>query len=243
MGAQPARPGKSAALRGTIHVYRAAYVKGFVSPFRYGVALLAVSAFAAPLPDNPPLPNLLKDVEARYNHTKTLQVAFSEQYTPPGRPQRTESGTLYLRKPGRMRCDYISPKGKLCVSDGNYLYVYTPSDNLAMKMKLKDSLAEDMRAPLAFLLGKLNFDKEFNNLQARPEGPATRIIGTPKNQVYNSIEFLVAPDKHIQELKIVAVDNSILQFVFSDEKLDPPLSDKLFAFQLPPGAKWDESSQ
>ena len=58
--------------------------------------------------------------------TKTLQVSFTEQYTPAGRPQRTESGTLYLRKPGRMRCDYALPKGKLCVSDGTYLYVYTP---------------------------------------------------------------------------------------------------------------------
>jgi outer membrane lipoprotein carrier protein len=207
------------------------------------MAMLAVSAFAAPPFDTPPLKNLLKEIENRYNATRTLQVSFIEQYTPAGRPQRTESGTLYLRKPGRMRCDYALPKGKLCVSDGTFLYVYTPADNRALKMKLKDSLAEDMRAPLAFLLGKLNFDKEFRNLQAHSEGTSTRISGEPKNEVYASIEFLVAPDKHIQELKIVSVDHSILNFTFSNEKQDPPMSDKLFAFQLPAGAQWDEGNQ
>ncbi len=207
------------------------------------MALLCVSAFAAPPFNTTPLNSLLKEVEARYNRTKTLQVSFSEQYTPAGGPQRKESGTLYLRKPGRMRCDYALPKGKLCVSDGTYLYVYTPADNRALKMKLKDSLAEDMRAPLAFLLGKLNFDKEFRNLQAHPEGDATRISGEPKNEVYAGIEFLVGSDRRIQELKITAVDHSVLDFTFSNEKQDPPMSDKLFAFQLPPGAQWDESNQ
>jgi outer membrane lipoprotein carrier protein len=207
------------------------------------MAWLFVSALAASPLDTPPLKTLLKDVENRYNPTKTLQVSFSEQYTPVGRPQRTASGTLYLRKPGRMRCEYSLPKGKLCISDNSFLYLYDPADNRAQKMKLKDSLAEDMRAPLAFLLGKLNFDKEFRNLQAKPEGVMIRISGEPKNEIYSSIEFLVGSDKHIQELKIVSVDRSILNFTFSNEKQDPPLSDKLFAFQLPAGAQWDEGNQ
>ena len=50
-------------------------------------------------------------------------------------------------------------------------------------------------------------------------------------------------DRRIQELKIVAVDHSILDFTFSNEKQDPPMSDKLFAFQLPAGAQWDEGNQ
>lgn len=227
----------------SIHVSPPAHVKRFVSPFQYGMALLAVSVMAASPLDTPPQDSLLREIEARYNHTKTLQVSFTEHYTPAGSPQRTESGTLYLRKPGRMRCEYALPKGKLCISDGTFLYLYTPSDNRALKMKLKDSLAEDMRAPLAFLLGKLNFDKEFRNLKAQPEGFATRISGEPKNEVYSSIEFLVGPDRRIEEMKVTSVDHSVLDFSFSNEKQNPPLSDKLFAFQLPTGAQWDEGSQ
>ena len=64
-----------------------------------------------------------------------------------------------LRKPGRMRWDYSQPKGKLFVSDGKFLWLYTPDENRVEKMKLKES--DDMRAPLAFLLGKLDFRQGF----------------------------------------------------------------------------------
>ena len=43
--------------------------------------------------------------------------------------KRTESGTLRLRKPGRMRWDYTDPAGKLFLSDGKNLYLYTPANN------------------------------------------------------------------------------------------------------------------
>src|SRR5690348_6069397 len=150
-------------------------VYSFVGPFRIFIGLLAVSAFAA----DPALDTLLKGVENRYNKAKTLQVLFHEDYTPQGRPRRSESGTLRLRKPGRMRWDYEQPKGKIFVSDGKFLYLYTPSENKAEKMKLQAS--DDMRVPLAFLLGKLNFQKEFRNVKATQEGADQRIAAEPKS--------------------------------------------------------------
>lgn len=209
-----------------------------MSVFRLSVALLAVSAFAA----DAPLTAVLKDVENRYNHAKTLQVLFTEQYTPKGGIQQTESGTLLLRKPERMRWEYTQPKGKLVISDGTFLYIYTPSGNRAQKMKLKESMAEEMQAPLAFLLGKLNFDKEFKNLQARPEGSDLRIIGEPKdeNLPYSAVDFVVTPQNQIRKLKITLPDYT-LEFTFSIEKMNPPADLKLFAFQLPAGAQWDEA--
>jgi outer membrane lipoprotein carrier protein len=211
-----------------------------VSGFRFSIALLAVSAFAA----DAPLNTVLKDVEARYNHAKTLQVLFTEQYTPKGGTQRTESGTLLLRKPGRMRWEYLQPKGKLVVTDGAFLYIYTPAENRAQKMKLKDSMADEMQAPLAFLLGKLNFEKEFKNLQTRPDGSDLRITGAPKdeNLPYSAVDFVVTPQNQIRKLKITLPDYT-LEFSFSVEKMDPPLDAKLFAFQLPPGAQWDEAAR
>jgi outer membrane lipoprotein carrier protein len=210
-----------------------------VSVIRLSVALLAVSAFAA----DAPLATVLKGVETRYNHAKTLQVLFTEQYTPKGGIQQTESGTLLLRKPGRMRWEYTQPKGKLVISDGTFLYIYTPAaGNGALKRNLKDSMAEEMQAPLAFLLGKLNFDKEFKNLQARPEGADLRIVGEPKNDnlPYSAVDFVVTPQSQIRKLKITMPDYT-LEFTFSIEKLDPPADPKLFAFQLPAGAHWDEA--
>jgi outer membrane lipoprotein carrier protein len=210
---------------------RASYDDVRVLPLLIG--LLGVSAFAA----DPALNALLKGVETRYNKAKTLQVLFHEEYTPPGRAKRTESGTLVLRKPGKMRWDYAQPKGKLFVSDGKYLWLYTPDENRAERMKLKES--DDMRAPLAFLLGRLDFQKEFRNLQAKPEGPDTRIAAEPAtdNLPYSAVEFVVAPDQHIKVVKVTGFDHSILEFHFDQEKMDPTLDAKLFQFQAPKGAQ------
>jgi outer membrane lipoprotein carrier protein len=203
------------------------------------LGVLVVSAFAG----DAGVDRLLKGVEIRYNRATTLQVLFHEEYTPPGPggapARRSESGRLMLRKPGRMRWDYSQPKGKLFVSDGKVMWLYTPAENRAEKMKLQES--DDMRAPLAFLLGKLDFQKEFRNLQARPEGAAagTRITAEPKSGSlpYSAVEFVVTRENRIREVKVTGFDNSILDFTFDEESLDPPLDGKLFQFQAPPGAE------
>jgi len=201
--------------------------------------LLAVSAVGA----DTQLNSLLKTVESRYNRAKTLQVLFHEDYTPQGKPTRSESGMLMLRKPGRMRWDYNQPKGKLFVSDGKFLWLYTPSENRAEKMKFQES--EDMRAPLAFLLGKLNFEKEFRNLEGRAEGAGTRITAEPKtdNLPYQAVEFLVTAEGRITRVKVTGFDHSILDFAFDLEKMDPPLDGKLFQFQVPKGVELVEAGQ
>jgi outer membrane lipoprotein carrier protein len=203
------------------------------------IGVLAVSTLAA----DSGLDSLLSRVEEHYNRTKTLQVQFNEQYTPPGSIRRTESGTLMLRKPGKMRGEYSQPQGKLFLSDGKSLWLYTPDDRRAQKMPLKNS--EDMRVYFAFLLGKLHFTKEFRNLQAHSEGSLTRITAAPKTEglPYSGVEFFVTPDDRIQELKLTGVDRSVLDFTFQQEKDDPPLDAKLFEFRLPPGAVLEEATQ
>ena len=190
-----------------------------------------------------PLDTLLKGVEGRYNKAKTLQVLFKEEYTPPGHGRRTESGILMLRKPGRMRWDYSQPAGKLFISDGKLLWLYTPAENRVEKMKFQES--DDMRAPLAFLLGKLHFDKEFRNLQGKAEGTDTRITAEPKtdNLPYSAVEFVVAPDSRIKEVRVTGFDKSVLHFTFDQERVDPRLDDKLFQFQVPKGAELVEAAQ
>lgn len=197
-------------------------------------------AFAA----EAPLSGLLKGVEDRYNHAKSLQVVFTEQYTPSGGPRRTESGLILLRKPLRMRWDYSQPKGKLFVCDGKYLWLYTPDQNKAQRYPLKQS--DDMRVPLAFLLGKLNFEKEFQNIQWHPEGAdETRITAVPKseNLPYSSVEFVIGRDSHINTITVTYFDKSVLSYSFANEKMNPPVNDKTFQFEMPKGAELVEAGQ
>lgn len=198
------------------------------------IVLFGLAAFGAPAVDRA----LLKGIEERYNRTKTLKVTFVETYGTQTRVRRTEKGTLLLRKPGKMRWDYTEPAGKLFLSDGKEFFYYNPLTRQAEKMKMKE--AEDMRAPLAFLLGKLDFDKDFKNFQMRQENGSTWITAEPKSDKlpYQKVEFLVDPGFTITRLNVTGLDNSLLTFAFSGETVNPPLDDKLFRFVLPEGATY-----
>jgi len=184
---------------------------------------------------------LLKGLEKRYNSAKTIELLFEQTYTAPGKAARTEKGTLYLRKPGRMRWEYSAPAGKLFQSDGKYVYFYSPATNRVERTRLKES--EDMRAPLAFLLGKLDFDRDFTNFQSRTEAAGTIIKAVPKSDrlPYTSVDFTVSPSGEISRLLVTGQDNATVEFRFAQEHINPRMSDKLFEFKLPAGAQLVES--
>ena len=203
------------------------------------VRVLTIAAFTPLLvfAEDSPATKLLKAVESRYNRAQTLQVKFAETYSGLGQAARTEAGVLYLRKPGRMRWEYAQPAGKLFISDGKDVFLYLPGENRVDKMPLKAT--EDMRAPLAFLLGKLNFQREFQNIQTKSDDGGWLVAADPKSQSlpYSRVEFLVAPTYEIRKLHIVGQDQSILDFTFDDEKLNPAIANSMFQFHPPPGAE------
>ena len=182
------------------------------------------------------LKTLLKGVETHYNKAKTLEVQFNEAYTGVGGPRQSESGKLTLRKPGRMRWDYSAPAGKLFVSDGKQGFLYNPDLKRVERMPLRES--EDMRAPLAFLLGKLDFSKEFRDIQMKAAGSDYVVTAGAKSAKlpYERIEMLVTPGFTIRKLVVNGQDQSVLTFLFDQEKLNPPVDDARFQFQVPAGA-------
>jgi outer membrane lipoprotein carrier protein len=207
-----------------------------VQPYVIRLLLVVCSVAGAAHAADADLELLLKGVETRYNHAKTLKVVFHESYTASGHPRQTESGDLTLRKPGRMRWDYSTPTGKLFLSDGKDVYLYTPDAHRVERMKLKES--DDMRVPLAFLLGKLDFTSEFRDFVLTPQAPFWKITARAKNDKlpYEHIEMLIGTDYSIQRLVITNQDDSILAFQFDREQVNPAVNDAIFKFQMPLGA-------
>jgi len=154
-----------------------------------------------------------------------------------GHPRPPETGTLTLRKVGKMRWDYLHPAGKLFISDGKTAYLYLATENRVEKMPLKET--EDMRAPLAFLLGRLDMKKEFRDFAIRPgDGNAVWLVARSKNDhaPYDNIEMLITADGSIQELRVAGRDQSLMAFTFKSERLNPPVNENLFHFAIPAGA-------
>ncbi len=178
----------------------------------------------------------LKGIENRYNNIQSLELQFSENYTMKGH-KRDASGTLFLRKPGRMRWQYTQPPGRLFISDGQYIYDYNPEEKQVERQKMKE--ADDFRAPLAFLLGKLDFLKDFREFKSSMQGEDVSIVAIPKSDKlpYTEVTFLAAPDFTIKKLTVKGQEGFVIDYIFSAEKKNPPVADAMFKFTPPPGVQ------
>ena len=74
--------------------------------------------------------------DEHYNNLKTFKADFTEIYQGPG-ISRSESGTLWLKKPGRMRWEYLQPREKLFLTDSHTAFFYVPGERQARKPPLR----------------------------------------------------------------------------------------------------------
>lgn len=183
------------------------------------------------------LSKLLAGVEKRYNTPRTMSFTFEQTYSGGGRITRTERGQLSLQKPGKMRWQYSDPAGKLFLTDGKFAYYYSPASRRVDKAKLKET--DDMRAPLAFLMGRLDFRRDFREFRTYREGANTYIVAMPKSDKapYTQVAFVVNPQFQIEMLRVNGQDQSVLVYRLSDEQINPKLDASQFVFRAPEGAE------
>jgi outer membrane lipoprotein carrier protein len=178
---------------------------------------------------------LAQRVDRHYNQLRTLKAGFSESYEGLG-IKRTESGTLLLVKPSRMKWEYSSPPGKLFLLDGKYAWFYSPGDPQVQRIPAKE--LDDLRSPLRFLLGHTELEKELNNLTlaAAPNG-AFALIGQPKGQEarVRRIALTVTAEGTIIAIEMEETDGAITRFTFSGEKPNLPVPADTFRFTPPAG--------
>jgi len=103
-----------------------------------------------------------------YNHLQTLQTEFTETYRGAG-IERKESGSLWLKKPGKMRWEYRSPKEKLFLSDGKNAWFYLRRSPRCVRTSVKK--LDDCVRRWAFLLGKTRLEKELEGLSVARTWP------------------------------------------------------------------------
>jgi outer membrane lipoprotein carrier protein len=189
-------------------------------------------------------------VDEHYNHLRSLQAEFTEVYRGSG-IDRMESGTLWLakgglKKPGKMRWEYRSPREKLFVSDGKDAWFYIPGDRQARRTEARK--LDDIRSPLAFLLGKSKLEKELQGLSLAPDvAPlaAGNVVlrGVPQalSDRVNEILIEVTPEHRIKRIVMNEVDGSVTEYRFSDQKEDEAIPDGRFKFSPPQGTETVES--
>jgi outer membrane lipoprotein carrier protein len=211
--------------------------------FAGAVLLIAIASIGAGAED---VHAIAQAVDEHYHHLRTLQAEFAEEYRGAG-IERTESGTLWLakggmKKPGKMRWEYRSPREKLFVSDGKDAWFYVPDDRQARRTDARK--LEDVRSPLAFLLGKSKLEKELQGLSLAPDvAPVDAgdvvLRGVPQALAdrVSSILLEVTPERRIVRVVINDVDGSVTEYRFSEQKEDVNIPEGRFEFSPPAGTE------
>ncbi len=177
---------------------------------------------------------IVRRVDHHYNHLSSLQAYYSEHYTGMGM-DRTESGTLLLKKPGRMRWSYATPPGKVFILDGKDGWFYTPGNYQAQHISARQ--LDDLRSPLRFLLGHTQLEKELENLTVHPVSGGYTISGIPKgmNERVKMLNLGVDMEGLIVSMSLSEVDGATTEFTFSGLREDIPIPSGTFTFTRPPG--------
>jgi outer membrane lipoprotein carrier protein len=190
---------------------------------------------------SPDVHSVAQAVDDHYNRLKTLQADFTETYRGMG-AERSEGGTLWLKKPGKMRWEYRSPIEKLFLSDGKDAWFYLPADRQVRRTPVKQ--LDDLRSPLAFLLGKAKLEKELDGLSLAPDiSPATPggivLRGIPKALAgrVNQVILEITPQRLISRITVEEADGSQTEYRFSEQKENLEVSDQRFHFAAPAGVE------
>ena len=204
--------------------------------------------------------SLARLLEEHYRHPRTLRAVFLERYSEGQKQMRMESGTVYFKRPGRMRWDYDAPEKKLFLADGKTVWFYVPYDHTVTKAPAKES--SDWRTPLALLTGKVELSRLCSRvdlteqkgvaashviLRCLPKGEKTPpkaahadsspAAENPREDV-DFTEVLLEVDKSSGELARIEIRQPgqiELEYRFGSWQEDIPLADRLFQFQVPVG--------
>lgn len=174
-------------------------------------------------------------VDRHYNQLHSLRAGFSESYEGLGM-RRTESGTLLLLKPGRMKWEYSEPAGKLFLLDGKYAWFYSRGDSQVQRIPAKQ--LDDLRSPLRFLLGHTVLEKELTGLTLAsvPNG-CFALSGQPKGQEQRvaRLTLTVTTDGTINGIEIEEADGALTRFTFTAEQPNVAIPAAAFYFTPPAG--------
>jgi outer membrane lipoprotein carrier protein len=179
--------------------------------------------------------DIAQRVDRHYNQLHSLKAGFVESYEGMGM-RRTESGTLLLMKPGRMKWEYSQPAGKLFLLDGKFAWFYARGDSQVQRIPAKE--LDDLRSPLRFLLGHTELEKAVSNLKlsAAANGQFT-LTGQLKGQEQRvaRLSLTVTADGAITGIEMEETDGALTRFTFTAEQPNVAIPAENFHFTPPVG--------
>ena len=201
-----------------------------------GVLALAAGATAAPTLDE-----AVSALEQAQRRVTDLKAPFRQAAHNKALNQTIDArGTLYLKKPGRLRWEYQTPTPQEIVSDGTRLWIYTPE----LKQVNVSAAPAALAGPAgSFLQGlgqvREHFDARFLNPAQPTDADGLVVLDlVPKRPQPLLARLIVSVDPRSWLVRQAIVHDELGNTVtvrFGDTAVNSGLSDALFVFVPPPG--------
>ena len=211
---------------------------GMIRPL-FSVCLLLAIAAAPQAQTRPPAAETARQLQQKYDKVKDFTADFTHTYEGGVlKKKSTERGTVQIKKPGRMRWEYIAPEKKTFVADGQMIYSYVPAD----KQVIRSPMPADDEATTAvlFLAGKGNLTRDFNVTYAEAGNADTWTLRLDPKQKQRDYDWLIigVDPKTMQIRSLTAADQQggRSTFEFSRYRENTGLADDVFKFKIPRGA-------
>lgn len=174
-------------------------------------------------------------VEKHYQELKDLTAKVSQKnFLKSLDKTQTFEGTLWIKKPGKLRLEYTN--GQLILIDGKAALLYSKKNEQVMKKNFTDFA--DMNIPVAFLLGAANIRDDFNVLQPDPKTP-WKLELTPKKPgaAMKKLTLVTTDNGRITELIIHDRSGNVTDIGFKDVREAVGIEDTQFRFKAPKGTE------
>jgi outer membrane lipoprotein carrier protein len=204
-----------------------------------GLILAATVSVETAAQAAPPARELAAALQKKYDSIRDFSADFTQLYECGvlRRKSTPERGTVYVKKPGKMRWNYESPEKKVFVSDGRQIQLYVPADKQVMVSPLPSD--DQATSAVLFLMGRGDLTRDFNVSYAEGGTDSTYVLRLdPKTRQAEYDWLRLTVDRtslQIRELTAGDQQGGRSTFRFSNFKENPGVSDKTFAFTAPRG--------
>jgi outer membrane lipoprotein carrier protein len=211
---------------------------------RYVLALLTLLLAAVPVAAQTAavsLDDAVRGVEGAYGRMTDLKAEFTQTAFNKSLNQTIPaSGTVYLKKGGKLRWEYAEPTPQQIVSDGKTIWIYTPTLNQVNTGKAPEALSGPAGSFLSGL-GKLREHftvRLLNPAQPKDAEGNVQLDLTPKQPLPTLARLILAFDPNGWQLRRAVVFDQFENTVtmkFAKLAINSGLEDTLFAFVPPKG--------
>ena len=209
----------------------------------HSLALLLALSLGIPItaaqPSKATPEDLAARIQQRYDAIRDFEANFVQTYEGGVlRTKTTESGTVAIKRPGKMRWVYTKPQRKEFVSNGQRIYSYIPADKQVIVAAMPSG---EQTTPALFLSGRGHLVRDFTASFTTLPGAALGTVWlklVPKRNDPEVESLLLGVDQATLQIRqLVATDKQggRSSFTFSNLKENRRLSDKIFEFQIPRG--------